>query len=51
VVYLVGPLAGAILAALVLDVVAGRKLPRPEPPPETDEAPPQYFIVGTTDGE
>jgi len=51
VVYLAGPLAGAMLAALVLDVVAGRKLPRREPPPETDEAPPQYFIVGTTDGE
>jgi glycerol uptake facilitator protein len=51
VVYLVGPLAGAMLAVLVLDVVAGRKLSRREPPPEADEAPPQYFIVGTTDGE
>ena len=51
VVYLVGPLAGAMVAVLVLDAVAGRKLSRREPPPETDEVQPQYFIVGTTDGE
>ena len=51
VVYLAGPLAGATLAALALDAVAGRKLPRSERPPDADEEPPPYFIVGTTDGE
>ena len=50
VVYLAGPLAGATLAALALDAVAGRKLPG-ERPPEADEEPPPYFIVGTADGE
>jgi glycerol uptake facilitator protein len=51
VVYLAGPLMGATLAALALDAVAGRKLPRRERPPESDEEPPPYFIVGTTDGK
>ena len=51
VVYLAGPLAGATLAALALDTVSGRKLPRRERPPDADEEPPPYFIVGTTDGE
>jgi glycerol uptake facilitator protein len=51
VVYLAGPLVGATLAALALDAVAGRKLPRRERPPELDEEPPPYFIVGTTDGK
>jgi glycerol uptake facilitator protein len=51
VVYLAGPLAGATLAALALDAVAGRKLPRRERPPAAEEEPPPYFIVGTTDGE
>lgn len=51
VVYLAGPLAGATLAALALDAVGGRKPPRRESTPQTNDEDQPYFIVGTTDGE
>ncbi|MGH2699675.1 MAG: MIP/aquaporin family protein, partial [Actinomycetota bacterium] len=51
VVYLAAPLAGAIIAALGLDAVTGRKRPRREPIRDPDEGPEPYFVVGTTDGE
>jgi len=53
VVYLAGPLAGAVLAALALEAVAGRRRAAPPPLPEPDEPDEDqpYFIVGTTDAD
>jgi len=51
VVYLAGPLAGAVLAALALDAVALRRRPAQPPPPEPDDEDQPYFIVGTTDAD
>ena len=51
VVYMGGALAGTILGVLALDAVTGRRRPRLQRPPGTDEEPLPQFIVGTTDRE